>query len=95
MVGMVGNFLGIVAQRAYEVRLSIVGDYRYVPHNTFSQAQKTKILSYLHAKVLESNAQKEDQKDTRFADYDPNYLSKLPDDFETLRSRILKGRSNL
>jgi hypothetical protein len=52
MVGMAGNFLTVIAQRAYEVCLTIIGDYRYAPRNTFSQAQKTKILSYLQAKVL-------------------------------------------
>jgi hypothetical protein len=94
-VGMVGNFLGVVGQRAHEVCLGIIGDYRYPARNSFSQAQKGKILSYFSAKVLESNAQQEDQKDTRFADYDPAFLSRLPEDFQSLRSRILKGRSNL
>lgn len=94
-VGMVGNFVSVGGEKAYEVALNIIGDYRYLPRNEFSQQQKGKILGYLQARVLEANAQLEDQKDTRFADYDPAYLAVLPDDFEQLRARVLKGRSNL
>lgn len=44
---------------------------------------------------MESNAQLEDQKDTKFADYDPNFLSVLPEDLGQLRAKVLKGRTNL
>lgn len=54
-----------------------------------------KILGYLQAKVVESNAQLEDQKDTKFSDYDPSFLAVLPDGFEQLRAKVLKGRTNL
>jgi hypothetical protein len=49
----------------------------------------------LQAKVLESNGLIENQKDTKFADYDPDFFAQLPDDFEQLRAKVLKGRTNL
>ena len=76
--GMFGNFLTIASQKTYELYLSIIGDYQYLAKNEFSYKQKVKILSFLQSKVLTINAQVEDQERIRFADFDPEYLAKLP-----------------
>lgn len=68
---MFGNFLTIASQKTYELYLSIIGDYHYLPKNEFSYRQKIKILSFLQSKVLTINAQVEDQERIRFADFDP------------------------
>jgi len=45
--------------------------------------------------VLSTTAEWKDKEKVKFTDYDPEYLSVPPTNFEELRFKILKGRTNI
>lgn len=45
--------------------------------------------------VLTYNAEFKDKEKVKFTDYDPEYLATTPKDFQELRFKILKGRTNI
>jgi hypothetical protein len=94
-VGMFANFFTIVSQKSEELYLNIIGDYRYKAKNEYKYGQKTKILNFLQSKVLTVIAQSDDKEKIKFADFDANFFAVLPTNFEKLRNKILKGKTNL
>jgi hypothetical protein len=94
-IGLFSNLARVISARSRELFLTIFGDYSYTPKNSFSYRQQKKILNYLEAMVLTYNAQFKDKQKIKFTDYDPQYLATMPKDFQELRFRILKGRTNI